>query len=515
MADCNTVDPVTQLCLDMNSAASSHVLNSTFPTAALEADVPDPFYQSFLSLSRFWVQRVLVPVLMSIGVVGNVITIVIMTRRRMRSSTNNYLAALATFDMMYLIFTFVLSLKHYPRIPETDNLFYWKLMPFIIMLTDTCSNSSVWLTVTFTVERYIAVCHPMKGKVFCTESRAKKAIVVVFLFCFAFTFPTPFEWKVIEIENPVTNITTLSLDHTEMGSNYLYTTIYYWLTVVFFIFIPFLLLAVFNSFLIRSVHLSKVQRSAMTRCGDAKEDSSQENKITIMLIAVVILFFVCQLPTACHLLYSWFHHDNLNANQKYLLYGLGNIFNFLVSLNAAGNFVLYCLLSQKYRRTFVQIFCPCVKGQIGQMHSVYQSTVCTNLDTDSPSGSSRRFSTRSTNLLGTPRGSNTDVRGQASPKRGGSPISGNKSAYLQVPDSLRKCHCEDAEDDQRSLDGKDCTSCRRILMKPCQRFKRSVGGSKKETREQIIPLKGGNKCIVITAPDFGSPTSQWSPNSTV
>lgn len=35
--------------------------------------------------------------------------------------------------------------------------------------------------------------------------------------------------------------------------------------------------------------------------------SAQENKITIILIAVVVLFMVCQLPTAINLLYtSWF-----------------------------------------------------------------------------------------------------------------------------------------------------------------------------------------------------------------
>ncbi|KAF8768339.1 FMRFamide receptor-like [Argiope bruennichi] len=475
------------------------------------------FHKNFLLTTRFWVQRILVPSIMTIGIVGNVVTIVIMTRRRMRSSTNNYLAALAIFDMMYLIFTFILSLSHYPRIPDSDHFVYWRLKPFILMLTDTCSNTSVWLTVTFTVERYIAVCHPMKGKVFCTESRAKKAIVAVFLFCFAFTIPTPFEWKVIERTDQTTNHTTLALDHSEMGKNYLYKTIYYWLTVVFFIFVPFILLAIFNSFLIRSVHLSKVQRSSMTR--GENSDNSQENKITIMLIAVVILFFICQLPTACHLLYSTLH-ENFDLKQLYLLRGLGNIFNFLMSLNAAGNFVLYCLLSQKYRRTFIQIFCPCLREKRGMMNSMYyQSTVCSNVDTDSPgSSSSRRLSNARISKLGTPRGSSGDV----DHARKDSPAGGSRTVFLQVPKcSASKVVYEDDDDaftEDSSQGQTSCAGrCRKMLRGPWRHLKQSMGIEDKKTREQVIPLKGGgNKCIVITAPD-GIPdsSSHWTPNSAV
>ncbi|KFM65157.1 FMRFamide receptor, partial [Stegodyphus mimosarum] len=466
-------------------------------------EVDDELYhRNFLIYSRFWVQRILVPSIMTIGIIGNVITIVIMTRRRMRSSTNNYLAALAIFDMMYLIFTFVLSLSHYPRIPDSDHYIYWRLRPFILMITDTCSNTSVWLTVTFTVERYIAVCHPMKGKVFCTESRAKKAIVAVFLFCFAFTIPTPFEWKVMEKVDPETNHTTLYLDHSDMGKNYLYKTIYYWLTVVFFIFVPFILLAIFNSFLIRSVHLSKVQRSSMTR--GENSDSSQENKITIMLIAVVILFFICQLPTACHLLYSTLH-ENLDSKQIYLLRGLGNIFNFLMSLNAAGNFVLYCLLSQKYRRTFVKIFCPCIRDKRNNMNSMYyQSTVVSNVDTDSPgSSASRRLSSTRMSRLSSPKGSSFDV----SQSRHGSPVGSAKAVFLQVPKSSASKVVYDDDDVDSMAEGSSqghstCAPCRKIIRSPWRHFKRSMGINEKKTREQIIPLKGGgNKCIVITAPE--------------
>lgn len=92
----------------------------------------------------------------------------------------------------------------------------------------------------------------------------------------------------------------------------------------------------------------------------ASNSSRQEIRITIMLIAVVILFIICQTPTACILVYTAFNDPDPDTNWGCILVSLGNIFNLLMSINSAGNFVLYCLLSQKYRRTFVNMFCPCL-----------------------------------------------------------------------------------------------------------------------------------------------------------
>lgn len=114
------------------------------------------------------------------------------------------------------------------------------------------------------------------------------------------------------------------------------------------VFIPLLLLAIFNSFLIRSVHLSRKERNDMTNCqsqaspytttktttttttkNGAKDKSSsqkfdpnsskQENKITVMLIAVVILFFLCQLPTAVMLVYSSLRTIEENTKEYFII----------------------------------------------------------------------------------------------------------------------------------------------------------------------------------------------------
>lgn len=42
-------------------------------------NITDPTAE-FLNNSRFWIQRVLVPILVFIGVVGNIVTVMVLTR---------------------------------------------------------------------------------------------------------------------------------------------------------------------------------------------------------------------------------------------------------------------------------------------------------------------------------------------------------------------------------------------------------------------------------------------------
>lgn len=47
--------------------------------------------------------------------------------------------------------------------------------------------------------------------------------------------------------------------------------------------------------------------------------TAQENKITITLIAVVVLFLICQTPTAIHLIYiSWIKPKGLATSNVVL-----------------------------------------------------------------------------------------------------------------------------------------------------------------------------------------------------
>ena len=62
--------------------------------------------------------KLLVPPIVAFGCIGNIINIVVLTRKSMKSSTNRYLTCLAVYDILYLVFAFSMILKHYDDIGQ-------------------------------------------------------------------------------------------------------------------------------------------------------------------------------------------------------------------------------------------------------------------------------------------------------------------------------------------------------------------------------------------------------------
>ncbi|GFN84353.1 histone-lysine N-methyltransferase SETMAR-like protein [Plakobranchus ocellatus] len=89
--------------------------------------------------------------------------------------------------------------------------------------------------------------------------------------------------------------------------------------------------------------------------------SSEQIKITMMLVAVIVAFFVCNAPYLIYSLYIAVNNYDTVLNTRLTNSSSLKIFKFvchsLLAIKSSCNFILYCWFSEKFCTTFKRIFC--------------------------------------------------------------------------------------------------------------------------------------------------------------
>lgn len=79
------------------------------------------------------------------------------------------------------------------------------------------------------------------------------------------------------------------------------------------------------------------------------------NDVTLMLVGLIVVFFICQVPSTVLRLITF---KNLALFFKPLYQSTLDISNFLVVCNSTVNCILYVMLGKKFRAEFFKTFCP-------------------------------------------------------------------------------------------------------------------------------------------------------------
>ncbi|XP_066982475.1 thyrotropin-releasing hormone receptor-like [Macrobrachium rosenbergii] len=188
-----------------------------------------------------------IPLLIVVGFVGNLLSCVVFlnTRLRMRSSSY-YLAALAIADVTYLFILFLVWLDLLGFNTFNVNV----LCQLEIYLGSVSSSLSVWLTVAFTVERFIAVQYPLQRPTVCTVHRAKT--IILSLSCFSATvhvyvFITA--GVIVHEDEDGSKITECNLRMDYRGL----MNIINWIDTLLTLVIPFIMIVVMNTLIARQL----------------------------------------------------------------------------------------------------------------------------------------------------------------------------------------------------------------------------------------------------------------------
>lgn len=210
---------------------------------------------------EFWTNGVLLNLVGILGIFGNIISMIILSRPQMKSSINYLLIGLARCDSV-LIVTSVLLFGIPAIYPYTGNFFvyyyniYPHLAPFLFPLAMIAQTVTVYLTLTVTLERFVAVCHPLRARSLCTYGRARGYVLGIIVFSAVYNLP-----RFWEVSYQANSYQTLTMNTTiycpvpsDLRQNLTYISVYiHWMYLVFLYILPFSSLAVLNAAIYRQV----------------------------------------------------------------------------------------------------------------------------------------------------------------------------------------------------------------------------------------------------------------------
>ncbi|XP_039183352.1 neuromedin-U receptor 1 isoform X4 [Crotalus tigris] len=377
----------------LNPAASGDVCNGSTPEGK-----PSPFNPEVLNMTaeelrlRYLGPRrsgFFVPVcttyllIFVVGALGNLMTcLVIIQHRFMRTPTNYYLFSLAISDLLVLLLGMPLEIYE-----------MWSNYPFLLGAGGCCFKTLLFEAVCFasilnvtalSVERYIAVVHPLKAKYVVTKNHTQKVIVTLWVLSIVCSIPNTSLHGLQTLYVPGWGVVPDSDTCTLVKSPLIYNLLIQITTVIFF-FIPMAIISVLYLLIGLQLRKEKLLEALEAKSGSwsdyhnvrLQQKKARRRQVTNMLFVLVVVFGICWAPFHTdRLVWSFVTHwtDRMQHMFQYV-HIISGVFFYLSS---AANPVLYNLMSSRFREMFKDVMCQRRFQKLGS-HRCSPSSVRTTM----------------------------------------------------------------------------------------------------------------------------------------
>lgn len=348
------------------------------------------------------------------------LTVVVLSRRNMLTSTNAFLSALAVSDSIKLIndilyFFVILFLRIDPSLGNRAHGYLYPYAHFVFNMS-VCVSS--WLTVSVAVERYILVCLPTRARTVWSRRRAVMLCTFIYFVMTTLALPSVFRYRTIHCIDHNTSLPRLDVELTELWKSNSFVIAYTWAQNLIRSIIPLVILVVLNTCIIYVLSHTKARRRRNSR-----------HRVTIMMIVVILAFLICITPDA--ILSTVFGFGYYEASN--LTRAIREITDTLLTINAAINFLIYCAFNQVFRKSFSQL---CRKS------TVKTGTNATGWVTEMDESTYRRLSEAQTLILsnnnGSTRTNNSSHTGSSKQRHLSSSIKSTSSSKMTDHKHCRK-----------------------------------------------------------------------------
>jgi hypothetical protein len=316
------------------------------------------------------------PVIFTLGLIGNMLTIFIMRRPRFQDSTTAvYMPFIATFDTLTL-FSEVL-----PNWVEACGFGKFEEIHFVTcktikFLAYTNGDTAIWALVAFNFDRFVAVCFPLKKRVVCTHRHAVIISVVLFIFAIMknlHVFVT--RGQVLEKDDP-----------SNCGKpepwRYFEKFVRPWMAFALVNVLPFLIILFCNAMivtsLLRNSGLEPATMPNTRRASNARRASNVSprrasiatntrllSQMTVMCLSISVAFLILLAPSIVLLIGKPYWKPDCRPYKN-----VKAVASLMMYVHHSCNFFLYCLTGSAFREELVDLF---KKGPQERRSSVFDS----------------------------------------------------------------------------------------------------------------------------------------------
>lgn len=328
-----------------------------------------------------WVGLIIL-VISIFGLIGNTASLFLLRSAGINRVATFFLQALAIADNLVMVFgglgTSVVHGMLYGLLADQDPTFSL-VHSLYVMYVHPCvfmaMTASMWMTVLLAVNRYVAICFPLKARQWCTMGKSYVQVAGVFVVAVAYNVPRFFQWRLVTVDSTLQpNRTIVDLAMTDIGQQSTFHMVYDNIVYnAFFVLLPLLFLVVSNAKLIVEVRASSGMRRTMVT-SKSKHDPSGA-RINVLMVVIILIVIICQLPNRIYIFARFALGDG--AFNCYAGWYYFSIFaTTMLYLNSSINFVVYVWYSAAIRKRIAASL-PCRRKVRNVDRQVSSSLHCT------------------------------------------------------------------------------------------------------------------------------------------
>ena len=342
------------------------------PTTIGTLNITDNTYQMFLifehgimskeefDFANFIIYQILMPIVCVTGIVGNIISVIVINKTKKQPAFSKYLITLTITDILLLI-SGLARFSCSVAATKASNLAS-QIQAYCIFIVGhgigyTTMNMSSSMIVVMSIERLVAVAFPFQMKRFIFDKHPKYTISVVLIIQLILSLPSVIWIEIVEgTSYNQTNTTIYYVNYRDWALDLQFRKYFSVFLIVFNMILP--VVAVTLSNIVILITLKRRKNTIASNSRSTSDRSAEERRVTVTLVTISIFYLVSVLPTlAIYIMYVALPNFlAIRRREYYLLTTLQDVNVLIVCLNGAIDFSIYIMTSSQFRNTFKKYY---------------------------------------------------------------------------------------------------------------------------------------------------------------